>query len=348
MFNPDLEIGRFLTEKEFPCIAPVASALEHEAPGGEPLTVLLLQSFLPNEGDAWGYTLDSLGQFFAGALSRREDIAAQPRRPKRLIELAAAQTPALAQELIGLYLDEVGLLGRRTGELHVALAQDAKDPNFAPEPFTDFYRRGLFQSISGLINRNFTLLRRRLKTVPASIQAQAGRVLELESKVKAQTQLMRDLKLTCQRIRCHGDYHLGQVLYTGKDFIIIDFEGEPARPLNVRRMKGSPIRDVAGMLRSFHYAAYAGLMGQAAGVRPEDLEHLEPAAKYWYTWVAAAYLRAYLDATKNASFLPESRQEFQTLLDTFLLEKAAYELGYELNNRPTWVRIPLEGILQLM
>ncbi|MGA8156214.1 MAG: maltose alpha-D-glucosyltransferase [Rhodoplanes sp.] len=346
--NPDLEIGRFLTKQEFPCIAPVASALEHRADGGEPSTVVLLQSFLPNEGDAWSYTLDSLGQYFSQALSRREDIAAEPPPTKSLLELAKGQFPTLAQELIGHYLDEVDLLGRRTGELHLALAQDSKDPNFSPEPFTDFYRRGLFQSISGLINRNFTLLRRRLKAVPEALHAPANRVLELEAKVKKRIQLMRDDKFTCHRIRCHGDYHLGQVLYTGKDFIIIDFEGEPARPLSVRRMKGSPIRDVAGMLRSFHYAAYAGLMGQAAGVRPEDFEQLEPAAKFWYIWSVATYLRAYLEVTDKALFLPKSKQELQTLLDIFLLEKAAYELGYELNNRPTWVRIPLEGILQLL
>ncbi len=346
--NPDLEIGRFLTEQEFPCIAPVASALEHRAEGGEPSTVALLQSFLPNEGDAWRYTLDSLGQFFSQALSRRQDIAAEPPQTTSLLELSTVEAPILAQELIGLYLDEAELLGKRTGELHVALAREEKDQNFSPEPFTDFYRRGLFQSISGLINKNFTLLRQRLKAVPPAIQAQASKVLELEPKVKKRTQLLRDLKLTCQRIRCHGDYHLGQVLYTGKDFIIIDFEGEPARPLSVRRMKGSPIRDVAGMLRSFHYAAYAGLMGQAAGVRPEDFEQLEPAAKYWFTWVAATYLRAYLEAADKALFLPKSKQELHTLLDIFLLEKAAYELGYELNNRPTWVRIPLEGILQLL
>lgn len=346
--NPDLEIGRFLTRQEFPCIAPVASAMEHRAEGGEPSTVVLLQSFLANEGDAWSHTLDSLGQYFFQALSRREDIAAESPPTKSLLDLARGPVPTLAHELIGHYLDEVELLGRRTGELHLALAQDSEDPNFSPEPFTDFYRRDLFQSINGLINRNFALLRQRLKAVPEALHASANRVIDSEGKVKKRIQLMRDGKFTCHRIRCHGDYHLGQVLYTGKDFIIIDFEGEPARPLSVRRMKGSPIRDVAGMLRSFHYAAYAGLMGQAAGVRPEDFAHLEPAAKFWYIWTVAAYLRAYFEATDKALFLPKSKQELQTLLDIFLLEKAAYELGYELNNRPTWVRIPLEGILQLL
>jgi len=154
------------------------------------------------------------------------------------------------------------------------------------------------------------------------------------------------------RIRCHGDYHLGQVLYTGKDFIIIDFEGEPARPLSERRIKRSPLRDVAGMLRSFHYAAYTALFAEEAeGVyasHPAALAALEPWARFWYHWVAAVFLRTYREVASRASFLPRAREELQVLLDAYLLQKAVYEVGYELNNRPDWVRVPLRGILQLL
>jgi maltose alpha-D-glucosyltransferase/alpha-amylase len=138
------------------------------------------------------------------------------------------------------------------------------------------------------------------------------------------------------------------VLYTGKDFIIIDFEGEPARPLSVRRIKSSPLRDVAGMLRSFHYAAYAALLGQVAGVRPEDFATLEPWARFWHTWVSVTFLRSYLVTATADAFLPQTSEELQLLLDAYLLEKALYELRYELNSRPDWVRIPLQGILQLL
>jgi len=138
------------------------------------------------------------------------------------------------------------------------------------------------------------------------------------------------------------------VLYTGRDFVIIDFEGEPARPLSERRIKVSPLRDVAGMLRSFHYASYAALFGQVPGVRPEDFPALEPWACFWYTWVSVAFLKAYLAAAKDEPFLPKDPTELQVLLDAYLLAKAVYELGYELNNRPDWLKVPLRGLIQLL
>jgi maltose alpha-D-glucosyltransferase/alpha-amylase len=166
---------------------------------------------------------------------------------------------------------------------------------------------------------------------------------------------IKDTKISATRTRHHGDYHLGQVLYTGKDFIIIDFEGEPSRSISERRMKRSPLRDVAGMMRSFHYAAYSALHGHGGRggvspgvIRPEDIATLEPWAKFWHTWVAATFLRAYSEAAAGASFLPKSPEELRVLLNTFLMEKAIYELGYELNHRPDWVKIPLMGLLELL
>jgi maltose alpha-D-glucosyltransferase/alpha-amylase len=148
------------------------------------------------------------------------------------------------------------------------------------------------------------------------------------------------------RIRCHGDYHLGQVLVTEGDIVIIDFEGEPARPIAERRAKNSPLRDVAGMLRSFSYAALAGL-GAATKTRPEDVERLAPWADLWEVWVGAVFLRAYLLATRGAGFLPSESDDVDALLQGFVVDKALYELGYELNNRPDWVHIPLAGLLRL-
>jgi maltose alpha-D-glucosyltransferase/alpha-amylase len=154
------------------------------------------------------------------------------------------------------------------------------------------------------------------------------------------------------RIRGHGDYHLGQVLYTGKDFVIIDFEGEPARPLSERRLKRSALRDVAGMLRSFRYATRVALVEQAAtGLihsRPEAIAGLEVWGQFWTLWVSAVFLKAYLAVAGETPLIPRNRGELQVLLDAFLLEKAVYELAYELNNRPDWVRIPIQGILELL
>ena len=178
------------------------------------------------------------------------------------------------------------------------------------------------------------------------MRADAERVLALEKDVFRRFQMLADTKITAMRIRCHGDYHLGQVLFTGKDFVIIDFEGEPARPISQRRLKGSPLRDVAGMLRSFHYAAVSKLKSEA--LRPEDAPQLEWWSRFWHLWVSVAFLRPYFEAVGKAEFLPQSRNELKILLDLHLLEKAAYELAYELNNRPDWVNVPLQGILELI
>lgn len=347
--NPDLEIGRFLTERGFAHIPPVAGALEYHHAKGEPVTLAILQGFVPNQGDAWRHTLDTLGSYFKQVLAEQSiREAIQPPRMS-LLALSEEALPAAAIECIGPYLDEVKLLGKRTGEMHVTLAQETEDPNFIPEPFSDVSRQILSKSMVIVANQAFRLLRQHLMDLPEPLQGDAQRVLDLEDEVRRRLQLIRDQHITAMRIRCHGDYHLGQVLYTGKDFVIIDFEGEPARSLRERREKGSPLRDVAGMLRSFHYAAYAALLlGKVAGVRPEDFSSLEPWARFWYLWVSAAFLKAYITVADQAPFLPSDRQELQILLEAHLLEKAVYELGYELNNRPDWVKIPLQGILQLV
>ncbi len=161
---------------------------------------------------------------------------------------------------------------------------------------------------------------------------------------------MIDGRIAGLRIRTHGDYHLGQVLHAANDFVIIDFEGEPSRPLSERRIKRSALRDVAGMIRSFHYAPYAVLFGQTQGsvIRPEDAPALEAAAQFWYRSVRDAFLRGYFEESASGNHLPKSKKEIETLLDAHLLEKALYEIVYELNNRPDWVRIPLRGVLDLI
>jgi len=171
-------------------------------------------------------------------------------------------------------------------------------------------------------------------------------VLKLEDAIFARFREVLALNMTGMRIRCHGDFHLGQVLFTGKDFVIIDFEGEPARPLSERRMKRSPLRDVAGMLRSFDYAAMVKLKSQSA--RPEDPIPLKPWARFWHRWVSVAYLKGYLDATALAPFIPATRTELALVLDIYLLEKSIYELSYELNNRPDFSDVPIAGILEIL
>jgi maltose alpha-D-glucosyltransferase/alpha-amylase len=194
------------------------------------------------------------------------------------------------------------------------------------------------------------ILRSKLSSLPESVAPDARSFLDRENELRDRFRILRSIRSDAVRIRHHGDFHLGQVLHTGQDFVIIDFEGEPARPLSERRLKRSPVRDVAGMLRSFQYAAYAALFGQVPGVtaRQEDLERLRASAELWTAWVSAAYLKGYLAEAGSAPYIPQSQEALRALLDAFLLEKAVYEVAYELNNRPDWVRIPLAGIATLL
>jgi maltose alpha-D-glucosyltransferase/alpha-amylase len=345
--NLDLEIGLFLTEKSsFVHNPPVAGALEYHTYHGKPITLGILHGFVPNQGDAWKYTLDVLRNFYEAALATQAELGPELIPPKPLVELTRQEVPPLALEMIGPYLESARLLGERTAELHVALASDVTDPLFAPEPFSTLYQRSLYQSMRNLAARTFLLLRQRLKHLTEKGREAAKKLLEQEGEVVNHFHSLLDAKITARRIRVHGDFHLGQVLYTGKDFIIIDFEGEPARSLSERRLKRSALRDVAGMLRSFHYAAHHAIYSQA--IRPEDIPAVEKWARFWQIWVSAVYLKAYLELAGQADFLPKDAGQLQILLNALCLEKAVYELSYELNNRPEWVNIPLQGILQLL
>jgi maltose alpha-D-glucosyltransferase/alpha-amylase len=345
--NPDVEVGRFITNKtSFGNVPVLAGFIEIHKEQTEPSTLGILQGLVVNQGDAWRYTLDSLGRYFEEVLSRHpaSESSVIPEQP--LAELATQETPPLARELMGSYLSSALLLGQRTGELHKALASDGKDPAFAPEPFTALYRRSLYQSFRTIADQSLSLLEKRLPGLAEDIRPDAAKILQLEGAIFDRLRQIVDKKMTGMRIRCHGDFHLGQVLFTGKDFVIIDFEGEPARPITERRLKRSPLRDVAGMLRSFNYAALSKLRNSS--VRPEDAVQLKPWARFWDLWVSVSFLKGYLEATENASFTPKSQDEFNLMLSVHTLEKAIYELGYELNNRPNWVDVPIAGILQIV
>ncbi|HEY3569345.1 MAG TPA: maltose alpha-D-glucosyltransferase [Thermoanaerobaculia bacterium] len=347
--NPDLEIGRFLTDQtDFRHIPRVAGSLEVRQRTGEPVTLGILQEFVPNEGDAWSYTLDALGRYFDRVLSHwRSTPAAVPTGP--LIDLAAREMSADDFERIGTYVPQARLLAERTAELHIALASGT-GKDFEPEPFSELYQRSLYDSMRSLTKKNLRLLRQKLAGLPEAVRGEADWVLGAEERILERFRRLTGRKLAAERIRTHGDYHLGQVLFTGRDFVILDFEGEPSRSLSERRLKRSPFRDVAGMLRSFQYAAYVKLFEEAAsGMASADaMPELEGWALYWERWISAAFLQAYLRRTRGTAFLPASREEREVLLDSYLLEKAIYEMGYELNNRPDWLRIPLRGIRQIL
>jgi len=347
--NPDLEIGRFLTERTLLSrIPPYAGAIEYRRPGGEPIIVGLLQGFVQNEGDGWRYMVDAVERYFERVLSKRAEVREVPKAPPSHLETAYQEVPPLLQELIGsIHLEMATLLGKRTAEFHLALCTNTDDPAFAPEPYTLLYQRSIYQGMQSHGRQTFQLLRKRLKSLPGPVQAKAEEILNSEREILERFKAIYKKKISTMKIRIHGDYHLGQVLYTGNDFYMIDFEGEPTRALSERRLKRSPFRDVAGMIRSFHYKAHSGLITQAS-IRPEDIPVLEPWADLWYRYTSGAFLRSYLDTAKGAPFVPNEPEEIEVLLHTFLLDKAVYEIAYELNNRPEWIMIPLKGMSHLL
>jgi maltose alpha-D-glucosyltransferase/alpha-amylase len=335
--NPDVEIVRFLTERtNFPNVPAFQGALKYRRAKSQPTVVCLLQNAVNAAGDAWTLTLDAVGRYYERVLGRKADLQNDLVGPGPLLD-----------ELIGgIYPEKATLLGQRTGELHRALASVEDDPAFAPEPFNAMSQRSAYQNMRVFLHRNFDLLRKKIAQLPETFREEAKQVLDSEDEIHKREKRLLNGKTSAAKIRVHGDYHLGQVLYTGKDFIILDFEGEPARPLTERTLKRSALRDVAGMMRSFQYAAYSALWQPR--MRAEDVPFLESWADLWYRLVSSIFLQSYLKATAGATFIPKSSEDLHILLEAYLLDKAVYEIGYELNNRPDWVVIPVRGIKHIL
>ena len=329
--NPDVEIARFLTDvAHFDHIPAYLGDLHLTS---DNTTLAFLQTFSPNLGDGWAWTLNDLDRFYT-------EVATLPTPSSDEINQHASD-----------YLAAAALLGQRTAELHLALATPTNDPVFTPEPTTAKDLASDRQRIHQQVTTALDALQSALKsntTLPPETTALANELLSHRDDLIARINtLTGEPTRFGQRIRIHGDYHLGQVLCTQTkshphpDFLIIDFEGEPARPLAERRQKQCPLRDVAGMLRSFSYAAHSAI--QTAAARTPT--NLEAWASIWESATAAAFLDHYRSTiTTNPALVP---QYSETILQALLLEKASYELLYELNNRPTWLIIPLKGLLAI-
>ncbi|MFP4559181.1 MAG: putative maltokinase, partial [Archaeoglobaceae archaeon] len=336
--NPDLEIGTFLTENGFKHSPSFMGSIEYRTDSRR-LVLGILQEYVPHEGDAWEHMVDAVRQYFEQVLSRITEI--QPQFPSSLLEVSITTVPPLIHDLIGgIYLEMAQLLGKRTGEMHAALTS-SNELDFSPESFSILYQRSLYQSMRGLVRRTTEFLSKNAKDLPQDVQREAGEFFPLEAEILERMGAVLTKKFSAKKIRIHGDYHLGQVLYTGDDFVIFDFEGEPIRALSERRLKHSSLKDVAGMIRSFHYGAYTALYQY---VRSEDIPTLKEWADLWYYYMSGVFLSSYVETVRGKSLLPENKEDLSILLHVFLLEKAIYEINYELINRPEWVIIPLKGI----
>jgi maltose alpha-D-glucosyltransferase / alpha-amylase len=346
--NSELEMGQFLSRSApagQPRLVPrLLGALHYEQPGRTPALVALAQEAIPNEGDAWSLTIDEIELYFDRVLSDRLATPPAP-PPASLVEASRTGPPPELQELCGRYFSLARQLGQRTADVHHVLAA-ATEPAFAPEPFTAQHQQSIFQWSHVRLVRTFETLRRRLAKLPAETRALATALVPEEHNFDDRLRRVVGRKIEVARIRCHGDLHLGQVLFTGDDFVIIDFEGEPARPTVERRYKRCAMRDAMGMYRSFSYVSEAVL--RSGRVRPEDVGPLQPWAEAWTRWVGAVYLGAYLQRIAGTPLAPRTDELVDLLLDFYELEKVIYEVEYELNNRPDWLHIPLTGLTRVL
>lgn len=342
--NPDLEIVRFLSENtSFKNSPKYAGSIEFHDNEGKTIVFGLLQEKIENQGDAWNVVIDSVGRFY-----ERVIVKAKKEKLPKLVNRASItfeEAPEVIQEFIGRgFYERVVRLGQRTAEMHLALASDNSNPAFVPEYFTSNYQRSLYSSLRKLVKDRFKLLENSLDKLNTETKALAMKVLELEDAVLECFGEIHQTRINAIKTRIHGDYHLGQILFTGKDFIIIDFEGEPGFSFSERRLKKNPLKDVAGMMRSFHYAAYGKILLNE-NYREKDLEVLGEWADQWQHYTSRFYFGAYMERMGMGK---ELSKENEILIRTYLIEKAVYELGYELNGRPDWVNIPLRGIYYLM
>jgi maltose alpha-D-glucosyltransferase/alpha-amylase len=344
--NLEYEVGKFLAEHDFRGSPRLAGVLEYKIAGHEPSTVGTLFEFVPNQGDAWQLSLDALDRYFDAVLADTHRPEEPPIGQGSIVQRARVAPTERVTDWVGSYIDRIRLLGTRTAELHIALASDPTNPMFAPEPYDIMHQQSMYGSVSAQLSRTFDLLRARVSTFTPEVRALAERLLAREGEIDRVLERITRRRIDVIRTRTHGDYHLGQVLWTGDDFQIIDFEGEPARPLSQRRFKRSPLRDVAGMLRSLQYASISALRNGRH--RAEDMPLLTTWARAWMQWSAASFLGGYVDRAANTRILPPSDADLEMLLHFFLIEKVVYEIGYELNNRPDWVEIPLRGLLNLL
>ncbi len=326
--HPDREVIQYLSgEAAFPHVPEYGGALSLHTAGGEGTMAMLVRN-VQHQGDGWTYTLDSLARYF-----------------DRILESQTDPAPGTELDMIGaVYPERARQLGRITGEMHLALTSNSELQDFTPEAFSTLYQRSLYQTMRGSSMRVLQLLQQQLPGLPESARADAETLIHSQKAMLGVYFKLMDHRIDALKIRVHGDFHLGQVLNTGNDFIIIDFEGEPRLALGDRRLKRSALVDVAGMLRSFDYAALAALRHE----REDDARRLDPWARLWVKEMSRHFLDAYFEATAGAPFLPVSQADIQVLLDAFVLHKALYEIGYEISYRPDFAGIPLSAACRMV
>ncbi len=348
--NPELEIGRHLTAKNFPNSPHLLGALEYRGNDGSEMTLAIAKAFIPYAKNAWEFTLDAVTRYyervFASAARGQSPGLPPAFGPLKLLQHAS--TPENPDH-VGSYLESARLLGVRTAELHLALASPNGDGEFVVEPMTSHYLRGVFQTMRFLASQNLRLLRRQIKLLPPDLAPVAQRACELEPAILKCYRPLMEQQFEAGRTRIHGDCQLDQILWTGRDFVFVDFEGDANLPISERRLKRSPLVDVARLVRSFHHAAYAGFHQQVelGAIARENLPKYEPWVRHWNRAVSRAYLQAYCERVRDSALLPGDEDKLRMLLLAYVLHQVMDELGRELRSRSENVRAPLQAIINL-
>lgn len=349
--NPDVELTRYLSDvANFPNVPAYVGGIAWKT-GKDTMVLGMMQNMVDNAQDGWEFMLERLKVYHEAV--QMSGIAANE-LPELLGNMAQPvgyeEMPAQLKDLVGgVSSERTMLLGTRTGQMHKALGGIGYDmpTDLKPEDFSLHYQRSLYSSFQTLVRTAFQSLKRNLNHLPEELQQEANELLGRKDEIMLTFKRIYDHKLEAVKTRLHGDYHLGQILFTGKEVVILDFEGEPSKSYSERRIKRSPLRDVAGMIRSYHYAAYASLFLDH-DLSESEVQTLMPFAEQWYHYMSGFFIKNYQLEVAGSHFIPTDEQDLKMMLETYLLEKAIYELNYELNNRPSWVVIPIRGITSIL
>ncbi|MCP9199637.1 trehalose synthase [Gramella sp. GC03-9] len=346
--NPDYEISRFLTEKShFRNTPAYVGSINLALENGDTITLSLMQELLNNEGDAWKYMLEELKPVFSNIHKKRISVNRLPDIPLYQRQPISSIPPEIIDYAgLNIFL-KTSKLALRTAEMHIALGSDMQDTAFTPTKYNGDYA-------VWLKNRLIYMFQNRLNTIENNMHKLDGEALQLAKDFLDRKKEIREhflnfdwTKMKSERIRIHGDYHLGQVLVDDDDFYLLDFEGEPESTIQDRKVKQPPLKDVAGMFRSFHYAIYSTIFNNDGSFETSQ-EDLFRAGEILYKYMIGVFMETYVDKVQTENLNIGYRQEIEFLLDYCLLEKAVYELGYELNSRPRWTIIPLRGIASIL
>ena len=347
MINPDFEMVDRLTEQDiFHQLPKLAGSISVVHPEKEPMLVMMLQELVVNNGDAWKYFTQEVKLFLERAIELDYHLKPLPIKPHTL-SLGLEQTPTELRMLMGESVyEKASLLGKRTAEMHLAMGQSNGHPDFDPETIDQEFQKKLQKDIDYLVDTRFAMLEANLDKISGKLREDAIEMIHGKDRVKRFFNLVLQREMKGERIRIHGDFHLGQVLMNENDFYILDFEGEPDKPHHERRLKYPPLKDVAGMMRSFRYAAYSVIFTEFSN-QPHLTDKLMAVADVWYHYVSRYYLGEYLRKMSGSSILPDE-DKINALLQVYSFKKAIYELGYEINNRPEWIVIPLQSLVKFV